>query len=222
MVNGITRFSLSVVWMFFTFFLPSFAIGQVNEGKVIYAVSYPDSRLDSNSVLPTESVTFFKDHKIRIDLQSGRGIENRVIVDNRKEVIHVLTDMMGDRTAVMMTKKDVEEETKSQKLPEFTVTDESKTIAGYRCIKANATLADGRKFTIWFTKEIKIENANWNNQFRDVDGFLMEFTTQQGAINMQMTAKNVSIEKIDDTVFNIPESYRIVTKNELNRMSKGK
>ena len=128
------------------FFQRSF--GQISEGKIIYDISYPESGLDEEtlSMLPTESNTVFKNDKMRIDMKMGMGMNNIILVDNKKKVVHLLMDMMGNKMDIMMTENDINKEIKNEGKYNITLQDNTKIIAGYLCNKALITTKDGKSF----------------------------------------------------------------------------
>ena len=217
------RFLLAIGFIIFSGALSN-AYCQISEGKITYDISYPESGLDEETLamLPTESNTVFKSDKMRIDMKMGMGMNNIILVDNAKKEVHLLMDMMGNKMDMLMTDKDIDKEIKDE--GEYTITKKEGTrqIAGYPCNKALIKTKDGKEFSVWYTKEIKVKNANWNNQFKSIDGFLMEFRLNQNGLTMEMTAREVSIEKVNDDVFNIPPGYKVMSKEDLKRMTEGK
>ncbi len=202
----------------------NFSYSQITEGKVVYDISYPESGLDAQTLqmLPSESSTYFKNDRMRIDMKMGMGMNNRILVDNSKKDVHVLMDMMGNKMDMYMTEKEIDKELNDEGEYTISKSDETKEIAGYICNKAVINTKDGNKFNVWYTKKINIKNANWNNQFKSLDGFLMEFRMNQNGLTMEMTARNISLEKVNDEIFIVPEGYKVMSKEDLKKMSKGK
>ncbi len=197
---------------------------QLTEGKVIYDLSYPESGLDQQTLdmLPGESTTFFKNDKMRIDMKMGMGMNSSVIMNNAKKEVHVLMDMMGNKMDMLITEKDVDKEMKDEGEYKIVKTNDVRKIAGYNCKKAVITAKDGKEFSVWYTNDIIVKNANWNNQFKSIDGFLMEFRMNQNGLTVEMSAREVASEKVTDEIFNIPPGYKKVTRDDLKKMSEGK
>ena len=209
----------------FIFSINSLIAQTLDAGKVIYDISFPESNFDEQtlSMMPKEATMYFNNDKTRMEMQMGMGMNMITIGDNKSKTATVLMDMMGNKTAMTMTEQDIIKESKKAGEYEIKNTDETKIIAGYLCRKAVVTLKDKNSFNVWFTDQIKVKNANWNNQFKNINGFLMEFRMDQNnGLSMQMTAKKVSDEKPADDLFVVPEGYKKMTKDEMMKMYGGK
>ncbi len=197
----------------------------MSAGKVIYAISYPESSLDEQTLamMPTEATMYFNDDKTRMEMQMGMGMNMVTIADNKTKSATVLMDMMGNKTAMTMTEDDINKEAKNAGEYEIKKTEETKTIAGYLCKKAVVTLKNKNSFNVWYTDQIRVKNSNWNNQFKNIDGFLMEFRMDQNnGLSMLMTAKKITDVKPGDELFVVPGDYKKMTKEEMMKMYGGK
>ena len=190
----------------------------ITEGKVIYTITYLESDIDPQmlSMMPTEAVMYFTNDKTRMEMKMGMGMNLVTLTDNKLKNTTVLMDVMGNKTAMTMTEDDIKKEAKKAGEYEIVKTNETKNIAGYLCKKAIVTLKDKNQFNVWYTDQIKVSNVNWNNQFKNIDGFLMEFKMDQNSgMSMNMTAKSIAAEKAPEQLFIIPEGYKKMTKDEM-------
>ena len=199
-----------------------YSTAQVSEGTVIYDISYPENRYDSAvmAVLPVECQAYFNKEMVRLDMASGAGVNNRIIVNNSNEEVHVLTEIYGSKTDFFMSGRDRAKMADDQF--KVTYTDEKKSIAGYPCRKAEVKSDKGQNYSVWYTSEIAAVNSGLYNQFRGIDGFLLEFEVESGAVKMKMTAREVKAGTVEPSVFLIPEGYQRVTEQDLKRMERGK
>src|SRR5262249_51378856 len=100
----------------------------------------------------------------------------------------------------------------------FTNTAETKTIAGYPCVKAIATMKDGSTFSVYYTKEIIPENPDYNMQFRNLDGLPLEYELTQGKLKIKYTVSKIVMNPVPASKFDIPKSgYRELTYEESKR-----
>lgn len=193
------------------------------EGFISYTVT-PQGDVDASiaAQLPTEVLVYFKGEKNRIEQKTPMG--SAIIIGNisSKEQI-VLIDMMGQKMALKSTKEETE---KAQaEIPKGTVTvgTETKSIAGYTCKKVDFT-QDGKTSVIYVTDEIDLQNSNWQTQYKDVEGVMLEYIQlagQEGDIKLLITAKEVKKEKVKDTMFTIPTGYQEMSMAEFKKMFGG-
>lgn len=192
---------------------------KVSEGKVIYELSFPDMELDAAtaSMMPSEMTIYFKDYLMRTEMNMGMGMSTVSISNGKEKITTVLTDIMGNKSAVKMTEADMEKQ--KSRVPKYEIinSDAAKEIAGYKCKRADIKSKDG-DFSVWFTGDIAVKNSNWDSPFKGINGFLMEFVMNQGGMNMKLSAKNVIEEKVNDSMFTVPEGYKMTTPDEFKKM----
>jgi GLPGLI family protein len=195
---------------------------KLSEGKAVFEISYPDSDIPDEQMaqMPTEMSILFKGDKSRIDMKMGMGMSTTIIKDGKAKEATTLFDMMGNKMAVKTSAEDMKKQKeKAGEDNQVKLTDETKDIAGYKCKKAVVTGSDG-SFDVYYTDDI-VDKSNFDEQFKGISGFLMEFQRKQGQINMKMTAKSVSKEKVDDKQFEIPSDYKLMTQDEMKKMFGG-
>jgi hypothetical protein len=180
--------------------------GQVKEGIVVYSLSYPEQNLDSASLknLPDSGTICFKENRIRIDMQMGLGISNTIIADADTKEIHVLMDVQGSKTDMLLSEKQILKQREED--PIVTVSADTKYIAGYLCQKAIVQYK-GSEMEVWFTRDIKVADLNWNNYLKGINGFPMEYTLLTGNLKAKMTAREVQLVVVPDEKFIIPSEY---------------
>lgn len=194
---------------------------QLNSGKIIFDITYPESTLDEKTMasLPTESTMLFKNDKAKVEVKMQMG-QTTIISDNKTGDGTMLMDMMGKKWAIKMNKGDIQKQKEQLGKPKVEITNETKKIAGYTCKKAviSMKMKDGeKKFDAWFTDALKARNS-FSTQIDGLDGFLMEFDNTQNGIDMKMTARSVEAIEVADAEFIIPQGYEVKTIEELRGM----
>lgn len=220
------QFSLLTLTFLFSFL--SFQVTAqktIREGKLVYEITYPDMELDANmaAMLPVESVVYFNEDFSRTETAMGMGMSSASIVNSKTGGVTTLMDMMGTKSAIVMTEEQVKDARKKSEMSgvKVEVTNETKEIAGYLCKKA--ILKDDKSqtsFEVYFTDKIN-SYAQMSSEWKDLKGCPMQFTVEQGGMKFQMIAKSVSAEAVAADLFKIPSDYKIVTQEEMMKMLGG-
>jgi len=193
------------------------------EGTITYSVT-TEGEFDANTKaqLPTEVVWTFKGPKTSMLMKTGFGnITILANADSKEQV--VLYDMMGQKMAIKSTKEETEKSLSEIPDAKVTETTETKKILNYNCKKVQIS-DDKNSMDVYVTDEIQVPNANWNTQYKNVKGLMLEYS-QKGRPDSDakiiFTAKEVKKGKIKDTVFDIPTDYKQMTMSEFKQMFGG-
>lgn len=73
-------------------------------------------------------------------------------------------------------------------------------------------------YDIYYTKDIKIDNPNWNNPYKEIDGVLLEFKVILRGITMNVKAREIKQQQIDEVEFAIPDDFKMVDSEKLNKI----
>ncbi len=127
-----------------------------------------------------------------------------------------LREVSGQKLLIRMTAENWKEKNKKYEGISFTNTTESKVIAGYKCVKAEAKLADGTTFAVYYTTEIVPENREYENMmFKNLEGLPLEWELVQGKLKIKYTLSKINMNPIPVSRFDIPKSgYRELTYDE--------
>lgn len=193
------------------------------EGTITYIVS-TEGEIEANikAQLPAEVVWTFKGNKSSMLMKTGFGNITILANSETKEQV-VLYDMMGQKMAIKSTKEEIEKSLNEIPKIKIIETSETKKILDYNCKKVQIS-DDNNTFDIYVTDEIQIPNANWNTQYKDIKGVMLQYS-QKGNPNtdaiMTFTAKEVKKRKIKDAVFDIPTDYKQMSMTEFKQMFGG-
>jgi GLPGLI family protein len=144
------------------------------------------------------------------------------IHDSRTGAAVVLQEISGQKLLIRMTADNWKEKNKRYEGITFTNTNETKTIAGYKCVKAVATMKDGSSFTVYYTKDIIPENAEYNIQFKNLEGLPLEYELTNGTLKIKYTVSKINMNPVPASKFDIPKSgYRELTYEESRKMGIG-
>lgn len=194
--------------------------GKISEGRIVYSIEYPKDQEQSSLVtlLPETMELKFKDDNTVININGFFAIFSLIYIsDHNTHTNYSLLRVMNQKK---MYKADTMELPFGyERMQEINIehTSDTLTICGYKCQKALAHCPDAstKPFELYYTNEIGIKNPNTNNPFRMVDGVLLGFQVRLSNISMNMRAIEIHEEKIDDSVFNVPDDYEIVSRQQL-------
>lgn len=198
-----------------------FAQTKVKEGTAKYKIDYDlDAEAqEMKAMLPTDLTIYFKGDKYAAET-SGGMMDQKAVTDMKTQETTILMDMMGNKVAMKITKEDIEKEKNKGKKPKVEITSDTKDIAGFKCTKAIVKSDEGTNVEIWFTKDIAVNNA-FKEGYDGIDGLMMEYSVPQKMFTMKMTCTEVKPGTVDDKIFEIPSDYKLMTKDELMKMSGG-
>lgn len=190
------------------------------EGQISYTIEYL-GEMDpaTKAQAPTAIDMYFKGTKARMEQSTAMG-KAIVISDQTTMEQIVLLDMLGNKWAIKSSKEDTQKALDETPKAKVNITEETKTIAGVTCKKAEVTV-DEKTETFWFTTEYGIEKPNWNMPWNEIPGVLMEYVQNQGEISMKITAKEVKKSKLKDTLFTATSDYQVMSAEEFRSMFGG-
>lgn len=198
----------------------------LSEGAVFYDVSV---QTGSNQPQMADmfdganAVLWLRGSLSRTELNSALG-STATIFDHRNGNGLVLRDFGTQKLLIRMNQDNWTDKNKKYEGIEFRPTGETKTIAGYRCEKADAVLKDGTKFTVFYTKEVMTENTEYDPQFKNLPGLALEYESVVGNLKVRYTASKVSFDPVPMHKFEAPKSgsgYREMTYEESVKKNSG-
>jgi GLPGLI family protein len=144
------------------------------------------------------------------------------IHDSKSGMAVVLQEISGQKLLIRMTADNWKDKNRRYEDISFSNTSETKTIAGYKCIKATATMKDGSAFTVYYTKDIIPENSDYNAQFKNLEGLPLEYELTQGKLKIKYTVSKINMNPVPASKFDIPKSgYRELTYEESRKLGIG-
>jgi hypothetical protein len=160
------------------------------------------------------TTTFIKGNNHRTDQVNSLGTST-TIYDSKTNSAVVLKEFGKQKILVRLNSKNLAESNKKYVGVTFTKGTETKIIAGYNCTVSTGKFNDGTTFTVYATKDIVPENKDYNAQFKDVDGLVLQYEFSAGTTKIITTATKVLLAPIAPTKFDIPKSgYREMTYEE--------
>ena len=185
----------------------------VEQGKVVYDVTFEAADMNPmmKALLPSEVTTYFdKDRTCTVISMGMNMMETRLISDAVNFKYTTLISAMGRKVAMVLDKKQVDENFSDRVNLKVVHTSEMKEIAGLQCKQALITDSTQNTYPVYYTEDLSLAEPNWSNPFRDIHGMLMEYSISFGGMVMKLKAKEIVNTKVDAALYVIPEGYEII------------
>jgi GLPGLI family protein len=225
------RFLITSIKIFALFLLVAIGLSgcknlttkEINSGVIEYDISYPNpSEVTMSMDLMPKTLTYrFNEHNTCSEISAGMGALKTIVLTSfeKKNIIQTL-NLLGKKYKVEFNKATIDSMFKAEPSIKFETTNETKKIAGYDCfkVKCSSIDANGAKinYEIYYTKSIKAPHVNWFNVYKDIDGMLMQYRVKRYGITMNFTAKTVSPDGADDSVFKLEGEYKDISASEMD------
>jgi hypothetical protein len=198
----------------------------IEEGMIEYTISYPNIPSDSymQDFLPKKAETYFSKEEYRTDIIAAMGLFKTSIISNKDKegLIHSIK-VLNKKLASELSKKDIL--LFNPEFQDITIkkSDKKKKIAEYDCKAMDVTVNGDSSwtFTLYYTEEIKIKDANKMSPFKSLDGVLMEYDVMSRDIHMKFSAVKVIKKEIKREDIILAEDYKIISPLELKKEMDG-
>lgn len=182
-----------------------------NEGTIIYDVSFP---YEENSLMlelyPKEMTFDFNKHFMRGTIKSAWGVvATDIIIDSKNKKYTQMLKTFSDRYEMTLTENNINDWFVMSPPVIIEATTDTLTIAGFLCQKSIAKFTNDSlpSIELYHTKELRIDESNWWNQFHDVDGFLLGYEIEQYGKRMKLRAREVRFQPVAAERFVVPQNY---------------
>ena len=212
-----------------SFLLVIFSLGGKAQKTLSEGIIYYDISVQTGNSQPqmadmfdgAKATLYLRGSWSRSELTSALG-STTTIYDHRAGNGVVLRDFGTQKLLIKMNKDNWADKNKKYEGIEFKLTGETKNIAGYKCEKAEALLKDGTRFTVFFTREVVVENTEYDPQFKNLPGIAMEYESVVGNLKISYTASKISFDPVPMQRFEIPKAgYRELTYEESTKKGTG-
>jgi len=189
----------------------------LSEGSIVYDVSVQTGTIDPRIADVFDGATallMVKGSHSRSELKIAIG-STVTLYDSRTGNGAVMREFGAQKLLIRLNRQNWADKNRKYEGITFSGTGVTKKIAGFNCEQALATLADGSNFTVFYTTEIRMENKDFDAQFRSLRGVPLEFESTVSGIKVRYTASTVSFDPIPIQRFEVPTSgYREMSYEE--------
>lgn len=200
---------------------------QVQEGHIAFTIDVssdnPDMQMAVGMMQGSTMDMYFASNKSRVEMKFGTIMSMTSIVDVKaNKSLTLMGGMMGN-LAMPASLDEVKKADTLKATMKVELVNETKTIAGFVCKKANVTDPEGNVTVFWYTEELAIAKDGQTYLNTQVPGIPLEYDINQKGMIMKMTATKVekSLDKsAKKTLFElkIPEGYKEMTKDDMMKM----
>ncbi|MCF8292753.1 MAG: hypothetical protein K9I70_02980 [Chitinophagaceae bacterium] len=160
-----------------------------------------------------------KNNMSRRELLMNNGFNN-ILISNQKTGSTITLNVDAEnKYALTMTASQVAEQNKRFEKAVFSFTNQKKTIAGYASSAATVRYLNGEEANFYFTADLLPPHESFNILFPGLQGVPLEYEVKSNtdkSIRFVATAFETKI--VDVKVFDIPKDYKIVSKEELEKI----
>lgn len=196
---------------------------EIEQGVIEYDITYPNpSEVTMSMDLMPKSLTYrFNERSTCSEISAGMGaLKTIVFTDYEKKSIIQTLNLLGKKYKVEFNQAAIDSMNKAEQAIKFVRTEETKKIAGYDCYKVKCSTKDANgaliNYEVYYTKAIKAPHVNWFNLYNEIDGMLMQYRVKRYGITMNFTAKTVSPDGADDSVFKLEGEYKDIPAAEMD------
>jgi hypothetical protein len=210
----------------FVLFLSSCSDGRIHEGTLEFEVTYPNIRAGSfrANMMPDKMTMKFKDNKFRTEVKKGRIMSTIFIIDCEAKTVTTLFQL-GRNVKLYHVLNESEAKRKAAEFPTpiYMHTNEGDSLAGFLC-RRSVAIYDQMGYpdvNLMHTDMIGLDQANWWTPFTDIEGVLLDYEVERYGIRMRFTANKFIEGEVEEKEFEIPEGYKLVTMEELEKEMEG-
>lgn len=196
--------------------LTSFAQKSISDATLTYEISIQSaqSKPMANDLNGSSFTLYLKGALSRTDMVSSLGNE-KTIRDGKSGNAVILKEYSGQKLMITLSKDEWEEKNKKKNDIVFTLSNESKTLIGYNCSKATATLKDGSILTVYYTKDLIASNKDYDPTFRSLPGLPLQYEFETAKLKFIYIASKIDFNPVPASKFEFPKSgYRVMTFSE--------
>lgn len=154
---------------------------------------------------------YIKGTEIRTDLVSPTFLQT-TFYDGKKEEAVILRELGGNKYMSRLNAAQWKDQNKRYEGMEVVLGNETKTILGYECKKAQVKLKDGSVLDMFYATAIIPSVSENAYQFKGIPGFVLEYEAQsEKGGKIKFTATVINLSPVPASRFQIPQSgYRML------------
>lgn len=193
----------------------AFAQKAISEGTLSYDIAIKNTADKAPTTATNAALTvYIKGTVSRTDMTSNLGSE-KTVYDAKAGTAVILKEYSGQKLMITLTKENWKEKNKKSDGVSFTDQAEKKEILNYSCTKAIGKLDDGSTITVFYTKDLTVQNKEYDPLFKTLSGLPLQYEVETGKLKFTYTINKIDQNSLPQVKFDIPKTgYRIITYDE--------
>jgi GLPGLI family protein len=221
-MKSVQKMGLLVILLIVSVF--SFAQKTISEGTMVYDIVIQSGNKEPQMADAIDGGTvtvYIKGGQSRSDMVSALGKETTIHEAKTGNSV-ILKEYSGQKLMITLTKENWAAKNKAYSDIKFELNDETKTVAGYTCKKATATLPNGKTFTVYYAADLAVTNKEYDATFKNLPGLALQYEYESGTMRYKYTLSKINFDPVAASKFDFPKSgYRVMTYDENQQMRKG-
>jgi GLPGLI family protein len=174
------------------------------EGVITYTVSVEGGNPQAAQMMKNATMTmYFKPGKSKVVMDMGM-MKTTAFADKGADSVTTLMDMGSNKYISKTANKSKSGDANAANIKYL---DDTKTIAGYNCKKAQITGKDGTPADVWYTEDIPSSYGGKEGEYSGLKGFPLQFSGSSHGMTITYTAQSVTKQSVSDDTFTIPSGY---------------
>jgi GLPGLI family protein len=192
---------------------------KISDFSIVYDYEISNANTPSSKPITGSNSVYVKGNLSRLETGS-QSFSSTIIHDATTGNGVILKEVSGQKILIHLTPQDWRQMNLDDETISFSNTDEAKTIAGYKCIKAIAKTKDGSTFNVYYTNELSVDNPEYNPKFKNLTGLPLEYELSKGTVTIKYTVSKINLNPVPASKFDIPKSgYREMTYEESKKLN---
>jgi GLPGLI family protein len=191
---------------------------KISDFSIIY--DYEIFNQTSSSKPITGSTSIYVKGNLSCSETGSQSYSSSIIHDATTGSTVILKEVSGQKILIRLTPENWRQINATDEGIAFSNTNETKTIAGYKCVKAVAKTKDGSEYAVYFTSELSVDNSDYNLKFKNLAGLALEYEISKGNLKIKYTVSKLNLNPVPESKFDIPKTgYREMTFEESKKLN---
>jgi hypothetical protein len=186
----------------------------LSEGNVLYQITVLSGKAEpgiADAFDGAKQTVWFKGGNVRTDFVSLM-LKQSTFYDDGAGTAVVLKEVGQEKYMMNLDKGQWQQYNRKYEGLTYAYGTEEKTIAGYACKQATATLKDGSTMVVFYTPDVRPLTYQYDYAFRSLPGLALMYEVKTGGITLNYTATALSFLPVNGGYFDLPKSgYKMLT-----------